>query len=83
MPETLSVKIEKAAIQTPPIFNMLQSMGGIPEHDMFNTYNMGVGMAVIVSQEECETALSVLRASGCNAYVIGEITEGGQRVTLC
>ena len=83
LPETLSVKIEKAAIQTPPIFNMLQSMGGIPEHDMFNTYNMGVGMAVIVSQEECETALSVLRASGCNAYVIGEITEGGQRVTLC
>ena len=80
LPDGLSAKIDKAAIQTPAIFHMLQRMGNISEHDMFNTYNMGVGMAVIVDKNDVDKAIAAL---DCGAYVIGEITEGGERVTLC
>ena len=80
LPEGLTAKIEKAAIKTPPIFSMLQRMGNIPEHDMFNTYNMGVGMTVIVAKEDVDKAIAAL---DCGAYVIGEIVESGERVTLC
>ncbi len=83
LPEGLTAKIEKAAIQTPPIFHMLQRQGRIPEHDMFNTYNMGVGMTVIVAKEDADKAMAALKAEGCGAYVIGEIVESGERVTLC
>ncbi|WP_298032743.1 phosphoribosylformylglycinamidine cyclo-ligase [uncultured Dysosmobacter sp.] len=83
LPEGLTAKIEKAALKTPPIFSMLQKTGNIPEHDMFNTYNMGVGMTVIVSKEDADKALSVLKAAGCAAYVMGEIAEGDERVILC
>ena len=83
LPEGLTAKIEKAAIKTPPIFSMLQRMGNIPEHDMFNTYNMGVGMTVIVAKEDADKALAALQSQGCAAYVIGEIVEGDERVTLC
>ena len=79
LPDGLTAKIDKAAIQTPPIFHMLQRMGGISEHDMFNTYNMGVGMAVIVAKEDVDKAIAAL---DCGAYVIGEIVEGDERVTL-
>ena len=80
LPEGLTAKIDKAAIQTPPIFHMLQRMGGISEHDMFNTYNMGVGMTVIVPKEDADRAVAAL---DCGAYVIGEIVESDERVTLC
>ena len=83
LPEGLTAKIEKAAIKTPPIFSMLQRMGNIPEHDMFNTYNMGVGMTVIVAKEDADKALAALQSQGCAAYVIGEIVESDERVTLC
>ena len=80
LPEGLTAKIDKAAIQTPPIFHMLQRMGGISEHDMFNTYNMGVGMTVIVPKEDADRAVAAL---DCGAYVIGEIVESDERVILC
>ena len=80
LPESLSARIEKSAVKTQPIFHMLQKLGGIPEHDMFNTYNMGVGMAVIVSKEDLDKAIAAL---DCGAYVIGEIVSGEERVTLC
>ena len=80
LPDCLTAKIDKAAIQTPPIFHMLQRMGGISEHDMFNTYNMGVGMTVIVPKEDADRAVAAL---DCGAYVIGEIVESDERVTLC
>ena len=80
LPDGLTAKIDKAAIQTPPIFHMLQRMGGISEHDMFNTYNMGVGMTVIVPKEDADRAVAAL---DCGAYVIGEIVESDERVTLC
>ena len=80
LPEGLTARIDKSAIQTPPIFRMLQRMGGISEHDMFNTYNMGVGMTVIVPKEDADRAVAAL---DCGAYVVGEIAEGGEQVTLC
>ena len=79
LPDGLTAKIDRSAIQTPPIFSMLQRMGGISEHDMFNTYNMGVGMTVIVPKEDADRAVAAL---DCGAYVIGEIVEGDERVTL-
>ena len=80
IPDGLCAKIEKAAVQTPPIFKMLQSTGNVPERDMFNTYNMGVGMTVIVAKEDADKAIATL---DCGAYVIGEIVSGEERVTLC
>ena len=80
LPEGLTAKIEKAAIKTPPIFSMLQRMGNIPEHDMFNTYNMGVGMTVIVAKEDADKAIAAL---DCGAYVMGEIVTGDERVIVC
>ena len=80
LPEGLTAKIDKAAVITPPIFSMLQSKGNIPEHDMFNTYNMGVGMTVIVAKEDVDRAIAAL---DCGAYVIGEIVSGEEQVTLC
>ena len=83
LPEGLTAKITKADIKTPAIFYMLQEKGGISEHDMFNTYNMGVGMAVIVSKDTVDQAVEALKSEGIDAYVIGEIIAGDERVVLC
>ena len=80
LPDGLTAKIDKAAIQTPAIFHMLQEKGGIDEHDMFNTFNMGVGMIVIVPKEDVDKSIAAL---DCGAYVIGEIVSGDERVILC
>ena len=83
IPDGLCAKIEKAAIRTPGIFNLLQRMGNIPEHDMFNTYNMGVGMTMVVSRDTADAAVAALKAGGCDAYAVGEIVSGEEKVTLC
>ena len=83
LPAGMTAKIEKAAIQTPPIFKLLQETGRIPERDMFNTFNMGVGMAVIVSRDTADRALAALADHGCPGYVMGEIVPGEERVVLC
>ena len=83
IPDGLCAKIEKSAIRTPAIFGLLQRMGNIPEHDMFNTYNMGVGMTMVVSRDTADAALSALKAGGCDAYAVGEIVSGEEKVTLC
>ena len=83
IPDGLCAKIEKAAVKTPPIFELIQKAGGIPERDMFNTFNMGVGMSVVVSKEDADAALDILRAQGEDAYVLGEITGGADKVVLC
>ena len=80
LPDGLTAKIDKAAVQTPAIFHLLQKQGSISEHDMFNTYNMGVGMTVIVAKEDVDKAIAAL---DCGAYVIGEVVSGEERVTLC
>ena len=57
--------------------------GNIPERDMFNTFNMGVGMSIVVAAEDADIAVKTLRANGENAYIIGEVTEGDSGVEIC
>ena len=83
IPDGLCAKINKSAIKVPPIFQMLQSTGNIPERDMFNTYNMGVGMAVIVKAEDADKAMAAFRANGVDAYELGEVVTGEQKIELC
>ena len=83
IPDGLCAKIDKSALRTPPIFGMLQRMGSIPEHDMFNTYNMGVGMTMIVAKDDADKALAALKENGQDAYVIGEVVSGEEKVALC
>ena len=83
VPDGLCAKIEKAAIKTPAIFPLLQKTGNISEHDMFNTYNMGVGMSVIVSKDTADKALAALKDAGEAPYVIGEIVRGEDKVEIC
>ena len=83
IPDGLCAKIDKSAVKVLPIFDMIAKWGNIPERDMFNTYNMGVGMSVVVPAAEVETAISVLKEQGIEAYVIGEIIENaGEKVIL-
>ena len=83
IPQGLCAKLEKSALRVPPIFDLIAETGAIPERDMFNTFNMGVGMAVIVSRETVDHALSALADHGCPGYVMGEIVPGKERVILC
>ncbi len=82
IPSGLCAKIDKSAIKTPAIFKLLQEKGNIPERDMFNTYNMGVGMSIVVSAETADKAIEVLKANGEDAYVIGTIVEGDSKIIL-
>lgn len=82
IPAGLGAKIEKAAVRVPPIFPLLAKTGNIPERDMFNTFNMGVGMSVVVPPEEADEAVRVLRENGEDAYPIGEIVASEERVSL-
>ena len=83
IPKGLTAKVEKAAVKVLPIFDLIAKTGNIPERDMYNTYNMGVGMSVIVPANEVEQALEILRAHGEDAYVIGEIVKGDDGVVIC
>ena len=83
VPDGLCAKIEKAAVRTLPIFDLIQSVGNIPQRDMFNTFNMGVGMAMVVSKDTADKALAALKAEGVNAYVLGEMVRGEDKVALC
>ena len=82
LPEGLCAKIEKQAVEVLPIFRLIQKVGGIPERDMFNTFNMGVGMLMTVAKEKADGVLSALRESGEHAYVIGELAQGERGVEL-
>lgn len=83
IPEGLTARIEKKAVRTLPIFDLIAKTGSIPERDMFNTFNMGVGMSVVVSPEDVDSALAILHEQGEDAYIMGEIVEGNERVLLC
>ena len=82
IPKGLTAKIEKSAVKVLPIFDLIAKTGNSPERDMYNTYNMGVGMSVVVPRDEVETALEILKAHGEDAYVIGEIVKGDDGVVL-
>ena len=83
LPEGYSAKIKRDAVKVLPIFELIAKTGNIPERDMFNTYNMGVGMSITVPAAEVDTALEILRANGEDAYVIGEIVKGDEGVIIC
>ena len=83
IPDGLGAMIRRSDVRVLPIFDLLAKTGGISERDMFNTYNMGVGMSIVVPKAEVETALAILRAEGEDAYVIGEIVESEDKITIC
>ena len=83
IPDGLGARIERSAVRVLPIFDLIAKKGGISERDMFNTFNMGVGMSIVVSREDADTALSVLHDNGEDAYVIGEIVRSGEKITIC
>ena len=82
IPEGLGARIEKRRIKVPPIFGLIAEKGGISERDMFNTYNMGVGMSVVVPAAEEEKALEILRENGIDGYRIGEIVAGEKKIEI-
>ena len=83
LPHGYSAKIDKSALRILPIFDLIQKTGNISEHDMFNTFNMGVGMAVTVAREDADRALEILRANGEDAYIIGEVVKSDEGVIIC
>ena len=82
IPDGLCARIDKRKVRVQPIFQMLQKEGDIPERDMYNTYNMGVGMTVVVPADQADKAIEVLKAHGEEAYVIGEIVTGDEKIEL-
>ena len=82
IPDGLGAKIEKNAVRVLPIFELIAKVGNIPERDMFNTFNMGVGMSVVVAPEDADRALEILKANGEDAYVIGSIVESDEKIIL-
>ena len=82
IPEGLGARIERSRIRVLPVFDLIAKRGGISERDMFNTYNMGVGMSVVVAAEDADKALEILKAHGEDAYVIGEIVGSEEKITI-
>ena len=82
LPDGISAKIAKGSWTIPPIFALLQKEGGISEHDMFNTFNMGVGMAVVVDKADADKAVEILKANGEQAFIIGETVSGDDGVVF-
>ena len=82
IPDGLGAKIRRDSVRVLPIFDLIAKTGNIPERDMYNTFNMGVGMSVVVAPEDAAQALDILTAHGETAYVIGEIVESQEKVIL-
>ena len=82
IPDGLTAVIDKSVVRTPAVFDLLAKKGNIPERDMFNTFNMGVGMSIVVPKDSADEAVRILNACGEDAYVIGEITEGETKIVL-
>ncbi|MEA4954390.1 MAG: phosphoribosylformylglycinamidine cyclo-ligase [Pseudoflavonifractor sp.] len=83
LPAGLRARIDRSAVRVLPLFDLIAREGNIPERDMFNTFNMGVGMALVVPAADADWALAVLRAEGEDAYIMGEIVSGEKGVELC
>jgi phosphoribosylformylglycinamidine cyclo-ligase len=82
IPEGLGAVIDRASIRVLPIFDLIAKTGNISERDMFNTFNMGVGMSIVVPADEVDTALEILKANGEDAYVIGKIVESEESIVI-
>ncbi|MBR5512623.1 MAG: phosphoribosylformylglycinamidine cyclo-ligase [Ruminococcus sp.] len=83
LPKNLAAKIERNAVQVLPIFDLIARSGNIPERDMFNTFNMGVGMIACVDKNDADKAIAALKAAGEDAYVLGELVESTEGVIIC
>ncbi len=83
IPDGYCAKIEKSAVKVLPIFDLIQKTGSISEHDMFNTYNMGVGMSITVDKNDADKALEILKNAGEDAYIIGETVKGDDKISIC
>ncbi len=83
LPKSKSVSINKGDVKVLSIFNLIQKTANIPDENMFSTFNMGVGMVMIVSKEEAEKTISILKEHGEEAYILGEVIEGNGEVVLC
>ncbi len=82
VPDGLCAVIEKKNVRVLPVFDLIMKRGGIDERDMFNTFNMGVGMSVVVAKDDADKALEILQAAGEKAYVLGEITRGDEKIRI-
>ena len=80
--EGVSLKIDKNSYEVPALFKLIASRGNIPERDMYNTFNMGIGMAVIVPENEVEKAINLLKEAGEEAYLIGEVVPGNKEIII-
>ena len=76
-------RVEKKKVPVLPIFDLIQKTGNIPEHDMFNTFNMGIGMCMAVPAEKADEAMRVLKECGEEPHLMGEIAEGNGEVEIC
>lgn len=83
IPEGLGAVINRKDVRVLPIFDLIAKVGNITEHDMFNTFNMGVGMSIVVAKEDLSTALEILKSNGEDAYVIGHIEKSDERIKIC
>ena len=83
IPDGLGAVIERKAVRVLPIFDLIAKEGNISERDMFNTFNMGVGMSIVVAQDDAEKAVEILKANGEDAYVIGKIENSEDKITIC
>ena len=83
IPKGFGAKIKRDAVRVLPIFELIAKTGNIPERDMFNTFNMGVGMSVVVAKEDADKAVEILKANGEDAYIIGEIIKSDEGVVIC
>ena len=83
IPDGLGARIDRSKVKVLPIFQLIAKTGNIPQRDMFNTFNMGVGMSIVVAKDDVETALNILKDWGEDAYVIGEIEESQDKITIC
>ncbi len=82
IPDGLCATIQRANVRVLPIFDLIAKEGQISEHDMFNTFNMGVGMSIVVAPEDADKALAILQEQGEEAYVLGTITEGTEKIQI-
>lgn len=82
IPDGLGAKIKRDAVKVLPIFDLIAKTGNISERDMFNTFNMGVGMSIVVSKEDVDKALEILKAQGEDAYIIGEIIKSDSKIII-
>lgn len=83
IPDGLGAVIDRKNVKVLPIFDLIAKEGGISERDMFNTFNMGVGMSIVVAREDAENAIEILKANGEDAYVIGKIENSEDKITIC